>query len=120
MGIVVGIDTAGGKNTDVDAMLLASVGQIESTDDIAADGGSFVVFTPVDIGSTCAACTIKNVSWLDSVQLFDDRFSVFHANGGGVDAFVLIFEQGLKVTSNPAVPTPDQENVLACRRHHGV
>lgn len=120
MGIVVGIDTAGGKDTDVDVTLLASVGQVESTDDIAADGGSFIVFAPVDVRTTCAACTVENVSWLDSVQLFDDCFSVFHADGGGVDALALIFEQGLKVTSNPAVTAPDQENVLARGRHHGI
>jgi len=120
VGIVVGIDTAGGKDTDVDATLLASVGQVESTDDIAANGGSFIVFTPVDIGATCAACTVENVSWLDSVQLLNDCFSVLHADGGGVDALALIFEQGLEVTSNPAVTAPDQENLLARRRHHGV
>lgn len=119
MGIVVGIDTAGSKDTDVNATLLASVGQVESTDDIAADGGSFVVFTPVDVRTTCAACTVEHVCGLDSVQLLNDCFSVLHANGGGVDALALIFEQGLKVTSNPAVTTPDQEHILALRRHHG-
>jgi hypothetical protein len=115
MGFIVGIDASCSKHTDMNTTLLASIGQIQSADDIAADGGSFVVFAPIYIGATCAACTVQDMSRFDSVQFNDDGFPVFHADGGA-----LVFEQGLEVTGNPSVTAPDQEYVLGSGGSHDV
>lgn len=93
--VVISVDTASSEDTDVNTTLFASIGQVKSTDDIATDGGSLVIFTPVDIRATCTACTVQDMCRLDSLQFLDDCLSIFHTYGGGVDCLTLIFEQGL-------------------------
>jgi len=120
MRIVISINAASRKHTDMDTTLLASVRQVQCANDIAADGGSLVVFAPIDIGAACAACTVHDVSRFDSVELDDDAFSVFHADGGGINGFALVFEEGCEVAGDPAVTAPNQECVLSRWRNHDM
>ena len=112
MDFIVSIDASRSKHADMDATLLASIGQVQSADDVATNSSSLVVLAPIYIGATCAACTVQNMCGFDSIQLGNHPLSVLHANGGGVDGLALVFEQGLEVTGNPSVTTPYQEDVL--------
>ena len=52
VSIVVGVDAAGSKDGDVDALQVTSIGQVQGTDDIVSDGLLLVVLAPIDVWST--------------------------------------------------------------------
>lgn len=112
MSIIVSINASSRKDTDMYTTLRTRISEIQRANHIAADGGSFVVFAPIYIGATCATCTVHDVSGFDSVELGNDGFAVFHADGGGMDGFALVLEEDLEVAGDPAVAAPDQEYVL--------
>ena len=49
--LVVGVDAASSKDSDVDALQEASIGQVQGTDDIVSDGILLMVLAPIDIWS---------------------------------------------------------------------
>jgi hypothetical protein len=49
--LIVGVDAASSKDSDVDALQEASIGQVQGTDDIISDGILLVVLAPIDIRS---------------------------------------------------------------------
>jgi len=85
VGIIISVDTASSKDSDVNSLEETSIGQVQCTDDIVSDGILLVVLTPIDVWSTSGTSTVENVGWLDSLQLSDDTFAVLHADGGSVD-----------------------------------
>jgi len=115
VGIIVGVDATSGKDSDVNALQVAGVGQVEGTDNVVSDGLLLVVFAPINIWSASGTGSIEDVGGLVFLELSNDRFSVLHANGGRVDLLALRFEEGLEMTSDPSFTTPDEEDVL--RRH---
>jgi len=50
--IIIGIDTSSSEDSDVNALLEAAIGQVESADNIVSDGLFSVVFAPINIGSS--------------------------------------------------------------------
>lgn len=92
----------------MDLLEETDIGQVQGTDDIAADGLLLVVLAPIDVGATSAASTVKNVSWLDSLDLSNDSLTVLHADSGGSNGLALALEESLEVTSNPSCATPDE------------
>lgn len=85
VGVVVGIDTASGKDSDVNALLVTAIGQVNGTDNVVSDGLLLVVLAPVNVGSASRSSSIEDVGWLVFVELSDDSFSVLHADGGRED-----------------------------------
>lgn len=106
--LIVGVDASGGENSQVNLLEETAIGQVQGADDIAADGVLLVVLAPIDIGATSAASTVKNVGWLDPLELSNDGLTVLHANSGGSNSLALALEESLKVTSNPSCATPDE------------
>lgn len=109
--LVVLVDAAGCEDGAVDALEEAAVGQVQSTNDIGSHGVLLVVLAPVDIGAAGAASSVENVGGLDTVELLEDLLAVLHANSRGVYIFALALEDGLEVTGDPALTTPDQKAV---------
>ena len=72
--------TASSKDRDMDTELGAQIGQVQGTDDIAANGGFLVVLTPINVGTTGATGAVQHVGGLDSLQFSLDSFTIFHAN----------------------------------------
>jgi len=112
--LVVGVDATGGEDGDVNASLVAAIGQVESTDNIISDGLLLVILTPIDIWTASRSSCVKDVGGLDSLQLVMNGFSVLHANCRGVDLLALALKEGLQVARNPPFTTPDEEDVLGC------
>jgi len=106
--LVVCVDASGGENRQVDFLKETAIGQVQGANDIASDGLLLVVLAPIDIGATCAASTVENVSWLDSLELGNDSLTVLHANSGGSNGFALALEEGLEMTGNPSLASPDE------------
>lgn len=84
VGIIVCVDATGGKDSDVNALQEAAVGQVQGANDIVSDGILLVILAPVDIGSASGASSVEDVCRLDSLQFGDDGFAVLHADCGGV------------------------------------
>jgi hypothetical protein len=131
MCLVVGVDATSGEDGDVNASLVAAIGQIEGTNDIISDGLLFVILAPIDIWTASRSSCIKDVGGLNSVQLVLNGFSVLHANCRSVDflpymivsfqvdsrwqeVLTLALKESLQVASNPTFTTPDEEDVLRC------
>ncbi len=108
MLLVIGIDTASCKDGAVDVLEEAAVGQIEGTDNVAANRLLLVILAPVDIGTSSATGTVENVSWLDLLEFCDDGLPVLHTNGGGENLLALTLQKGLEMTRNPPLTSPDE------------
>lgn len=85
MGLIVGVDTAGGEDGDVNALQITAVGQVEGTNDIVSDGLLLVVLAPINIWSAGRSSRVEDVGGLDSLQLGNDSLTILHANGRGVN-----------------------------------
>jgi len=112
VAVIVCIDAASGKDSDVNALLVAAIGQVKSTDNIVSNGLLLVVLAPVNIRSASGTSSIEDVGRLVFFELSNDSFSVLHANRRRVDLLALALEESLQVASNPSFTTPDEENVL--------
>lgn len=110
--LVVLVDAACGEDGAVDTLEVAAVGQVECADDIGAHGVLLVVFAPVDIGATGAAGSVQNMCRLNAIELLEDLLTILHADGGGVNLLALSLEDGLEVTSNPTLTSPDEEAIV--------
>jgi len=115
VAVVVGVDASSGKDSDVNALQVAGVSQVQGTDNVVSDGLLLVVLAPVDIGSASGTSSIEDVGGLIFLELSNDTFSVLHANSGSEDLLALALEESLQVTSDPSFTTPNEEDVL--RRH---
>lgn len=109
--IVVLVDAASGKDSNVNALEEAAVGQVQCADNIGTHRLLLVVLAPVDIGTSRAAGSIEDVGGLDALELGDDSLAVLHADRRGVDFLALLLEDRLQVTGDPALATPDEEAV---------
>ena len=76
----------------MDAEQEAAVCQIQGADDVASDGGLFVVLAPVDVGSAGAAGAVEDVRWTHTFQHFHHALTVFHADRRLLDRLALGFE----------------------------
>jgi hypothetical protein len=83
--LIVGVDTTGGEDGDVNTPLVATIGQIEGTDDIISDRLLLVILAPIDIWTAGRSSCVEDVGRLDSLQLGLNSFSVLHANCRGVN-----------------------------------
>lgn len=95
VSIVVGVDAAGSKDSDVDALHVASIGQVQGSDDIVSDGLLLVVLAPVDIWAASRSGGVEDMCGLNFLQLSNNGLSVLHANGCGVDLLALRGDQHL-------------------------
>jgi len=82
---------------NMDSLQVTSIGQVQSTDDIASDGLLLIIFTPIDIWTAGATGTIENVCWLDPLEFGNDSFSVLHAYCGCVNLLSLAFKDCFQV-----------------------
>ena len=105
--------TASCEDGDVDAEQEAAVHQIQGANDVAADGGLFVVLAPVDVGPAGAARTVEDVRRAHAFQHFHHALAVFHADRRLLDRLALGFEQFVQMTCDPAVAAPDQKRPRA-------
>ena len=96
----------------VNVLKETTVGQVESTDDIASDSLLFVIFTPVDIRTAGTTSTVEDVGGLDLSEFLHDGFSILHSNSGSKDHLALALQKGLQVPSNPSFASPDKENIV--------
>jgi hypothetical protein len=101
--------TSGSEGGDVDPEDEATVCQIQSADDVAANGGFLVVLAPVDVRSACAAGTVEDVGWTDALEHLHHAFTVFHPDCGLRDSLALAFEELVQMACDPAITTPDKE-----------
>jgi hypothetical protein len=90
MCLVVGVDATGGEDGDVNASLVAAIGQVEGADDIISDGLLLVILAPIDIWTASRSSCVKDVGGLDSLQLILNSFSVLHSNCRGVDLLACV------------------------------
>ena len=81
------------KYCNMDPSQPACVCQIHRPNDVTPDRGLLVVFTPVHVWPPRAPGTVEHVCGLDGVQLCDDGFPIFHANGRRVDGRALRLEK---------------------------
>ena len=76
----------------MNAMLIAAIGQIESSDYIASNGGFFIVLAPIHVRAPGDTGAIENMSWFDSRELSSDSLAIFHAYGGGADSVAKLMQ----------------------------
>lgn len=109
--LIVSVDAAGGEDGAVDVLEVAAVGKAEGTDNVGADGVLLVILAPIDVWTASAASAVQDVGWLDTLELSNDGLAVLHADSGGSDLLALGLEEGLEVTGNPSLSTPDEERI---------
>jgi len=107
VAIIVGVDASSGKDSNVDALLVADICQVQGTDNIISNGLFLMVLTPIDVGSASRTSSVEDVGGLVFLDFSNNSFSVLHANGGREDLLALALEESLQVTSNPSFTTPD-------------
>lgn len=102
------------KHSAMDTLQKAAICEVQCPDDIRPDSRLPVVFAPVDVGSPCAAGSVENVGGPNSFELLDDCFATFHPNCCRIHLLVLPLKQGLEVSCNPPIATPDEKAVSLC------
>jgi len=108
--LIILVNTTRSIDGSMDSLQETSIGQVQSTDDIASDGLLLVIFAPINIGTAGATSTVENVCWLDPLEFGDDSFSVLHAHCGCVNLLSLAFKDGFQMACNPTFSTPDQKD----------
>lgn len=107
--LVVGVDAAGGKDSEVDLLKEAAVRQVEGADNVAPDGLLLVILAPVDIGASGAASAVENISRLDSLKLSNDSLAILHADCGSGNSLALALQDVLQMSCDPSGASPDQK-----------
>lgn len=115
--LIVGVDASSGEDSAVNLLLEAAIGQVDGTDYVASHSSLLVVLAPIDIGAASAASTVQDVGWLDLLELCNNSLAVLHADSGRGNLLALGLKESLEVTSNPALTSPDEIDLVSSWCH---
>lgn len=107
VGVIVEIDTARGKDSAVDSLEPTAVGEVDGSNDIGAHGSLLVIFTPVNVGSACAASGVKHMCGFDTLEFGHDSLTVLHANSSCIDFLAIGLKKRFEVASDPSLASPN-------------
>jgi hypothetical protein len=94
------------------ASFVAQLGQHQRSYHVATHCLHSVIFAPVDVGASCLASTVDDVSWLELVEDLLHLDRVFHAVIGSMDSLALRIKQFSEVAADPALAAGKEKAVF--------
>lgn len=110
VGIVIFEDTSGGVDGAVDVTFVATVGDVECTDDVGTDGIGFVILAPINVGTASNSSGHEDVGGFDLVELLGYIGAIFDTRFGKDYLYVGFLEEDGHFAADPAGLSAEDES----------